>query len=156
MFFFFDVPLAVPFWCSFLCSSQYYKVSSLYTHTDIIGNNNATKHAFLRVKRMDKVGSSCPSAVSEGGRGCEAPLSIPGGLEWDFKSVQISKKRKRKICVLITFVWLITLEFVTDRFREEKHCSVLHSLSPSSCSWEHSLCGNHSNQLSWRRKENGA
>lgn len=59
-------PFAVPF----RCSSQFHKVFSLYTHTDIVNkslvSNNEVKDSFRRDNKMDQLGTSCLTTVSEG------------------------------------------------------------------------------------------
>lgn len=61
--FLFDIPSP--------CSSKSHKIYSLYTHTEAInnsiGDNNGTKHAFLRANKIDKLGASCLTTVLEVG-----------------------------------------------------------------------------------------
>ena len=63
--FLFDVPPLMV-----LAVFPFNKVSSLYTHIDIVKNSlvndNNTKHAFLRANRMGTVGASYLIAASEG------------------------------------------------------------------------------------------
>lgn len=54
---YFSLFLAVLFWCFFFSVPPNPTVSSLFMHTDIAsnstGNNNGTKHTFLRANKMD-------------------------------------------------------------------------------------------------------
>lgn len=57
--FLFDIPSS--------CSSKSHKIYILYTHTETInnsiGDNNGTKHVFLRANKIDKLGASCLTTV---------------------------------------------------------------------------------------------